>query len=56
MMHRGINEVLSSQSKILEWLGKPADSIPAEKMSQLYRTELDNIEKWLAIQSKFSMI
>ena len=56
MMRRAIDEVLASQKKMLQRLGKPTDVIPDEKMAELFRAGLSKFETWVAQKPNFRMI
>jgi hypothetical protein len=47
-MRRKIEEILTSQRKMLERLGKSNDGIPDELMARMFRTQLDNFFAWVA--------
>ncbi|MBC8206187.1 MAG: sulfotransferase family protein [Kiritimatiellaeota bacterium] len=49
-MQRDLNEVLASQSKMLERSGKSAGALPDEKMQDLFSAELNKCKKWMAEQ------
>lgn len=55
-MNRHLDEVLASQSKMLERNGRPADSSQDEKMRILYQKHLDDIKGWLAEQPNFRVL
>jgi hypothetical protein len=56
MMRRAIDEVLASQKKMLQRLGKPTDTIPDEKMAELFRAGLAKFEAWVANKPHFRII
>lgn len=56
MMRRALHEVLASQKKMLARLGKPTDTIPDEKMAELFKTGLVKFEGWISQQPNFQMI
>lgn len=56
MMRRAIDEVLASQKKMLARLGKPTDTIPDEKMAELFRAGLSKFENWISGQPHFKMV
>ena len=56
MMRRAIDEVLASQKKMLQRLGKPTDTIPDEKMAELFRAGLSKFETWVAQKPNFRII
>ncbi len=49
-MQRNLGEILASQKKMLDRLGKGNDGIPDEKMEKIYREHLRQVEAWLAKQ------
>ncbi len=55
-MHRQIAEVLASQRKMLIRRGEPTDKVSDERLAQLYRKHLRQVEDWLAQQSNFSVL
>ena len=55
-MQRDLNEVLASQSKMLERSDKPAGALPDEKMQTLFTAELDKCKKWMAEQPNIKVL
>jgi hypothetical protein len=55
-MQRRLPEVLASQKKMLERRGEPTDTIPDEKMAELFTKHLEKIEGWLAQEPRFSVL
>jgi hypothetical protein len=55
-MRRKMDEILASQKKMLVRQGKPADEVSDERMAQLYRQHLKEVEEWLAQQSNFDIL
>ena len=49
-MQRNLNEVLSSQKKMLGRLGKVDDNIPDDKMAKVYEEHLKQVKGWLIRQ------
>jgi len=49
-MRRDLNEILSSQKKMLGRLGKEDDNIPDEKMAKVYEEHLKEVRSWLIRQ------
>jgi len=49
-MERDIQEVLSSQKKMLGRLGKGDDHVPDDKMARIYREHLKKVKEWLPKQ------
>lgn len=46
-MRRDLNEILSSQKKMLGRLGKEDDNIPDDKMAKVYEEHLKEVRSWL---------
>ena len=55
-MNRSIEEVLLSQKKMLERIGKKGADIADEKLSGLFKSELEKIYKWIDTQPNFSIL
>ena len=55
-MKRDLNEVLSSQKKMLGRLGKEDDNIPDDKMSKVYEEHLKQVKGWLVRQPNIEML
>jgi len=55
-MQRRLPEVLASQRKMLERRGEPTNTIPDDKMAELFTKHLEKIESWLAQQPRFSVL
>jgi hypothetical protein len=55
-MRRNIDEVLTSQKKMLQRSGKPGAAISDERLKELFLTELDKFDRWIAEQKNFSII
>jgi hypothetical protein len=53
-MERDLDEVLASQEKMLERLGRPA--APREPMKAAYQSHLDRLDSWLAQQSNMRVL
>lgn len=49
-MRRKVEEILASQRKMLQRLGKSDDGIPDELMARMFRTQLDKFFAWTAGQ------
>lgn len=49
-MRRDLNEILSSQKKMLGRLGKEDDNIPDDKMAKVYEEHLKEVRGWLVRQ------
>jgi hypothetical protein len=55
-MKRNLDEVLSSQKKMLGRLGKEDDNIPDDKMSKVYEEHLKQVKGWLVRQPNIEML
>lgn len=55
-LRRTIEEVLASQHKMLIRRGEPADSTADERMAELFRKHIEQIEAWLAEQPNIETI
>jgi hypothetical protein len=55
-MSRKMDEVLASQRKMLERLGKAENPVSDEQMARLFRAQLDKFRAWIAAQPHFQMI
>jgi hypothetical protein len=55
-MKRDLEEVLSSQKKMLGRLGKEDDNIPDDKMSKVYEEHLKQVKGWLVRQPNIEML
>lgn len=55
-MKRDIGEVLASQRQMLIRRGEPPDAVPDEKMAELFRRHVVQVEAWLADQPTFDVI
>lgn len=55
-MQRDLNEVLSSQKKMLGRLGKGDDNIPDEKMAQTYEEHIKQVKAWLVRQANIEVL
>ncbi|GAG95619.1 MAG: sulfotransferase family protein [Candidatus Cloacimonadota bacterium] len=55
-MRRKIEEVLASQSQMLIRRGKPTDAVSDEKLAELYRKHLKQVEAWIEKQSNINVI
>ncbi len=53
-MERDMNEVLASQEKMLQRLGRPA--APREQMKKSFAIHLDKIDTWLKNQPNFEVL
>lgn len=55
-MHRDINEVVESQTKMLLALNKPSDNDNDEQIKSLYLKHINNIKKWIEHQSNIEVL
>ena len=55
-MRRRIEEVLASQRQMLIRRNEPADTVADEKMADLYRRHLHQVESWLAKQPNIDVL
>lgn len=55
-MRRDLNEVLSSQKKMLGRLGKEDDNIPDDKMAKVYDEHLKQVKGWLIKQPNIELL
>jgi hypothetical protein len=55
-MRRALDEVLASQRKMLERLGKKDDKITDAQMAQLFRSQLQKFETWIKGQPSFALL
>lgn len=55
-MRRKIDEVLASQRKMLQRLGKGDDGIPDEVMARMFRAQLDKFFGWVGGQSHVKVL
>ena len=55
-MNRNIAEILTSQQKMLERIGKKGADITDEKLTDLFNKELEKVHAWLTDQPNFSVI
>lgn len=53
-MERDLDEVLASQEKMLQRLGRPA--APRDKMKSAFQTHLDELDRWLAKQTHIAIL
>ena len=55
-MRRNIDEVLVSQKAMLERSGKQGAKISDEKLAELFKTQLEKLDYWIAAQKNFSVL
>jgi plasmid maintenance system antidote protein VapI len=55
-MKRNMAEILSSQRKMLERMGKPDDNISDETLARIYENHMRSVESWLSTQANIDTI
>jgi hypothetical protein len=55
-MQRDLNEVLSSQKKMLGRLGKADDKIPDDRMAKIYQEHLKQVNGWIDKQPNMEVL
>jgi ElaB/YqjD/DUF883 family membrane-anchored ribosome-binding protein len=55
-MQRDLKEVIASQEAMLSRLGKPAAGLPPERLADVYRKHLNDVEQWLHEQPNFDVL
>jgi hypothetical protein len=55
-MRRNIAEVLASQRSMLHRRGEATDAVPDERMAELFRKHVEQVEGWLAEQPNMAVI
>ncbi len=55
-LQRELKEVLASQKKMLERMGKKGASIGDEKLSELFKAQLEKFHKWIVDKDNFSIV
>lgn len=53
---RHLDEVIRSQDKMLERLGKQGGNLPPEKLRGLFEQQIREVEEWLAKQDNFKLV
>ncbi|GJM43990.1 MAG: hypothetical protein DHS20C21_08320 [Gemmatimonadota bacterium] len=56
LMRRDTQEILASERKMLERLGKNADHATDERMAEIFTKHLAHLEGWIAKQSHLSVL
>jgi hypothetical protein len=54
-MHRSMEEILASQKQMLIRRGQPTDSVSDQKMAEMFRKHLLDVEAWLGKQLNMSV-
>jgi hypothetical protein len=55
-MRRHIDEVLASQRQMLVRRGEPTDTVPDEKMAELFGKHVERVEAWLDAQPNMDVL
>lgn len=55
-MRRKMEEILASQTQMLIHRGKPTDTISDEKMAELFRKHLQQVEAWMEQQPNIDVL
>lgn len=55
-MRRALDEVLASQEVMLRRLGKPSGEIDGERLAEIYRRELRDVDQWMGERRNFSVL
>jgi hypothetical protein len=55
-LQREMKEVLASQRKMLERTGEKGASVGDEKLSELFKAQLEKFHKWIAEKDNFSIV
>jgi len=55
-MRRNLDEVLTSQKKMLDRLGRAGGSLEDERMKQLFVQQLGEFDRWIAAQPSFQRL
>ncbi len=53
---RDLKEVLASQNKMLQRLGKNPAPVPDDQMENLFRSQLADFDRWIAERPNFSIL
>lgn len=56
IMRRNMQEVLASQRKMLDRMGKPTDTIPDEKIGELFDRQMQAFDTWVKEQPNFATL
>lgn len=56
IMRRNMQEVLASQRKMLDRMGKPTDTIPDEKIGELFDRQMQAFDTWVKQQPNFATL
>lgn len=55
-MQRQMPEILASQTKMLERLGKAGGKLTPDQLAEAFKREVEKFEKWIADQDNFSVL
>ena len=55
-MRRDINEILASQTRMLQRTGRQGAKIGDEKLAALFKNQLSDFEDWIANKQQFSIL
>jgi hypothetical protein len=55
-MHRETDEVLASQREMLRRMARPGANVSDERLGELFRKQMVELEEWLAGQPNFQVI
>lgn len=55
-LRRDLKEVLASQNKMLQRLGRNAATVPEDQMEELFRRQLAEFDRWIAGRRNFSIL
>ena len=55
-MRRDLNEVVRSQSKMLERSGRKGAALPPEKLMDIFRSQVNAVKAWLAAKPNFRLL
>lgn len=56
LMRRNLREVLASQRAMLERLGKPGGRLDDDRMAAIFRSQLDDLERWARETPGFELL
>ncbi len=56
LMRRDLKEMITSQRRMLERLGREGGKLSDERMAEIFAAQLDETERWLRSQAAFSCL
>lgn len=56
LMRRDLSEMIASQRRMLERLGREGGKLSDERMAEIFAAQLDETERWLRSQAAFSCL